>query len=395
MAKTTTLVALFWCFLILVSHSATGSVAATQPDDFTLHDVSVGLRARATKYTGGHFKFSEVYYNTDSPTKFILAYEYDLYRSGHMLQYQRTPTLPGSKLATDHVAWNGKERTGYASRANAPPERRLSGSIAGSEPRIYGKWVEIIREELSEAKVPLSEAVDSATWKVLGTRKIGKYDAWGIKSAGPVGQRKEDVEIWVAPLYDFAPVEIVETTALPGGKTGHVRLSEVELSSYEGHWLIRDAKIFTLNPNISGAEQVAQFHLLDFDEQMPPNIDFTIKFPVGTHVFDEVHQIGFVAGKYVEVKGADQLLRRADISLFPQYQALTDNGSGLTDQEYRSTHWARGKVQTTLPSSDFVERPLPVATSHHSWGIAAIIFLCLIGSFFGWLYHGRRSKQGI
>jgi len=288
--------------------------------------------------------------------------------------------------------------TGYATAPHpSSPERLYSGGIFGYLPDhlLGGKWSVAIREQFVESGLPLAAAVKIGHWEVIGKKDIGGYVAWGLRSSDAIIRHpRESVEIWVAPLQDFAPVAETETFHFPDGQDLISSYDDVKLALLDGRWIPRHSHLTTINDSRHmDAAQVAEIEVTEYSATLRPDTEFVVKFPVGTHVYDRIRKIGFVAGKFVEVKGSDGLMRRAAINLFPEYDALTDHGEGLTDAQYAKTHWARGVPLKVLNKADFAS-PKPISSVPlHRWGVPlAVLVVCALVCC-GVVYERRKKRH--
>jgi hypothetical protein len=345
-------VALFAIALAYLGWSAPSAVADGGAPP-TLQELKDGLARRARTYADGHFKFTMRTFNTNAPERLIRDLTFDLYKSGPKVRFDRVERTAGAKPGTDRAAWDGQRRTGYHESPTSLPVQRYSGTILGEADDFVRRqeYRAVTHDEEPMRNQPLAEIVNAGTWQVIGTKRIGPYAAWGMRNDGKVGGYFVDVELWVCPEHGFAPVEITEKIHYRSGKlAGTTRLTEVELTQRGDRWVSRKARVVTLPAKQGSVEQVNEFELTEYSPTVPEGADFVVKFPVGTGVLDVARpeKRFFVAGKCVVVREAGKWGRAFDLKLFPEYVALTDYATGLTDEEYRSTSWARQVVEDKL-----------------------------------------------
>jgi hypothetical protein len=346
-------VALFAVALTCLGWSAPPAVADGGPPP-TLQELKDGLARRARTYSDGHFKFTVRTFNTNAPERVIRDLTFDLYKSGPKVRLDHVERTAGAKPGTDRVAWDGRRRTGYHESPTSPPVQRYNGTILGEADDIVRRqyYRAVTHDEEPTRNQPLAEIVEAGAWQVIGTKRVGPYAAWGLRNDGLVGGYLVDVELWVCPDHGFAPVEITEKMHFRSGKVAATtRLTEVELTQRGDRWVARKAHVVTLPTRPGSVEQVEEFELTEYAPTVPDGADFVVKFPVGAAVLDAARPDGkrfFIAGKCVVLREAGKPPRAFDIKLFPEYVALTDYSTGLTDEEYRSTSWARQVVEDKL-----------------------------------------------
>lgn len=320
-----------------------------RPAPPSLQDLKDGIARRARTYSDGQFKFTARVANAGAPEQVIAEYRYDLAKAGAKVRLERVTLEGRAKGAVDRAAWDGSRRKGYREMPAAPPQNRYGGTIVDKIDAFVQrqKFRSVTHDELPSRNIPLADVVAAGTWALIGTRLVGGVPAWGIRNDGHVGQASCDVEVWVCPDRGFAPVEVSEVSRGRDGKpAGSTRLTDVELIRRDDRWVFRKARVVTTNRASSG-EQVETLELTDFAAGVPKDFEFAVRFPVGTSVLDlaRPERRVFIAGKCVLIRGAAGEVRASDLKRFPEYVAMTDFSTGLSDEEYASTSWAKAAAE--------------------------------------------------
>jgi hypothetical protein len=248
-------------------------------------------------------------------------------------------------MAVDQIAWDGHKRTGCQRLLKADPIHRYSGSIASETGTVVwsGYWAPAILDFTPDSDgMSIAHLVHMGTWKLIGRKKIGGYDAWGIRGSGVTVPRFVDdsYEIWVVPDHDFAIVEMSDIVRPTKGKPMQCHLTNAKLKQWGSFWALSYGEIRITNLNVGATTAVNAFEVHAFSLGAPAKTRFAVKFPVGAGVFDAINQTSFIAGKLVFSRQPDGSFQVIPIAKFPEYASMTDYTKGMTAAEWNKSPWA-------------------------------------------------------
>jgi hypothetical protein len=339
--------------LLLYAVLSISSIAAAAPSTtlaaaISAQDIIDGIVQRDRLFSDGKCSFEIMTFRSNHPESF-LQHNFNelLYSHGRLSLVRRDPVHD----TIERITWDGKRRIGYVTAPRADAEHRYSGTLTADQGHALriDYWRVPVLGEMPNNIVSVASLVSEGRWELIGHRTIGLYEAWGIRNSEPiahpnVGNRR--YEYWVTPDHNFAPVEFSEVTpGRAGVQEMSAKMENVELGDQAGRWIVTKADMRIHNPNVSVPEakttdDICRIVVHDYSTTVSDDSVFGLKFPVGTVVFDDIAQTGLVAGKVVFETREGGRVYLAPIANYPEYDKLTDYGSGLSDAEWQTTQWA-------------------------------------------------------
>lgn len=335
----------------------TGPSAVIPGTDLSVSDVCEGIIGRAQRLGNRTSAFRETWYGAANmadkgaidTSRPILERSYQFYRATNGFRYDRramgSNSSPSEKVEIE--AWDGKESTSLVEDPQAKPDRRFSGVVAADRnaapTTVY--WRTFVEDTVLTLDLPIDELITRTKWKPLGTKMIGTYRAVGLATIdGIQGLPDFDIQLWVAPEHDFAPVYLMVRSRTGKDVTFAAELKEVKLERRVGVAVLVAGKIetysFPVDPE--GAKVVFVYTLDQFQSSVPEHIrDFKLKFPVGTGVWDDIAKMSFIAGKVAMIRSADGTHYYVPLQAFPEYVKRTDYSKGLNEEEWTQAAKAR------------------------------------------------------
>lgn len=330
-------------------------LAAGLPDPtasgLTLDDLVDGAAIRSQELSRAHMLFTMKCYIKDDLERPVLDFEYDLTKSGEneLCTVQMRPSKFVQSQRIERASWDGRLGIGFSEVAEAEPGQRFSGSVLGSRHNTSSLYYPrvIAYDEPLDARMPLHQLMRQSDWRSLGKKEIGSTVACG--AAGTDAKTGLLYEVWLVPDQGFAPVLLTERRA---NGTRSVEFSDVTLAQHEKRWLTAKGTVTVFEDDGVTWACKYQYELSRFSSQLPDDIAFSLKFPVGTAVWNEVTQTHFFAGKGVRVTDpATGFMHLAPIAELPECNALTDFTKGLSDAEWAQTPEAGLPVVSGVPQA--------------------------------------------
>lgn len=249
-------------------------------------------------------------------------------------------------------AWDGRRLMTLKDEPWRSSDRRWGGLIAADRGVIVGTfpWRTFTENATLCTDQPLPGLLHRAKWEAIGKRTICGFQAWGLRNAGAIKDLEgASVELWLLPDHDFVLVEFTVDYDSPKG--AYQKIRDVEIQLYGDIWVMRKAKFSVVNPLMPhgfAAGNLRSYTLKAFSTRVPADrLGFSLAFPVGTGVFDDIGKTSFIAGKAVEVRLPDGTHGYAPIAEFPEYKAMTDYTSGLTSEQWQQSDRSR-TVETLM-----------------------------------------------
>jgi len=211
-------------------------------------------------------------------------------------------------------AWDGQRKTGYGFSPDHP-EVACSGTVEAKKSHSFraGYWTTPFEQEVFDLHKPLWEVVKKGQWEIAGCRTIDGSKVVGVRS---VGLWNGDVvlTVWVDPAKDFAPREIAFSVWPLASREDRKECTEVMkdviLDRRDGVWVVTAATIIIDNPNLSTVKHQEQRISID-RYRVGVDLDdgiFTIQFPHGTKVWDDITKLSYVVGGPVYYMNKDNLI---------------------------------------------------------------------------------------
>jgi hypothetical protein len=176
------------------------------------------------------------------------------------------------------------------------------------------------------------------------------------------------------------------------------------LEQQNGVWLPKSSKLYIYDSEKGQQiEGTYDFELESFSSDLPADVNFHLKFPVGMAVWDDLSKSLFYAGKVVQITDSTSGITHFEsIESFPDLKAMTDYSTGLSDAEWKSTPIGQMRVESPLDSevSNQLHNLIPSVpvnrshTSGRSRWIFALIGIILCSGVAVWAvrnYHRVKS----
>jgi hypothetical protein len=206
----------------------------------------------------------------------------------------------GEVSRIERFAWNGVKFTGYAEILRSL-NSRLSGYVSNYPKSILrlGFWRTPLEQQVFDLDKPLAEVLNLADWKVSGPEPIGESSAWCIESIG-LHEGHWRLKVWIDPEKDFAPVQMELRIEIDGKHDVIEKMTNVKLEKEDDVWVIKEAYVFLENPYLREGIRYNVKHFIAHHYRLNVEVkddDFVMEFPRGTWVYDEIAEMGYIAGE--------------------------------------------------------------------------------------------------
>lgn len=363
--STTRLVLVMMIFIPLTTLTALAQHSARVPNGVdapqspvSVDDIIVGIRARAASMEEIEVSFVETLVLTGEDDGLVWTRPFKVTKSGDRIKVTRTdpPLIGRAKGDIRTYTWDTKRMMMLDERPEGSADRRYSGLIAadrGPVPTMYA-WRTFIEDAAVGFDETLAEVLDRAEWESLGEKAIAGYRALGIVNRTEIDEWPDRrFEIWVAPEHGFVALELLLVTRIRGAEDDGVfsaqRYRSADLQQMDGMWVAtRGSFSMAVPPEVRGADdprgppKTFEFELGSFSRSLADEDPvFSIKYPVGARVADDISKASFVAGKVAVVPDEKGEHRMVPLREYPQYQELTDYSRGVSDDEFYATPYGQ------------------------------------------------------
>jgi hypothetical protein len=298
------LMSLAFCLICHTSFAA----SSTAPGELDASEFRNLVQQRANAIKGVHvvLKYAMRWGDKDNVSAWMAKpprseFLIDAKMSANGIRLTRAPT--SKPVQSEEVAWNGSKDM---ERSYSPDDPSMvQGSITTSPGAIIQSsyWATLFGYQFFEDSLTLAAALDPAKCQMLGRKRIGTSDAFGIKRTAPGVIQ----EVWVDPVRGFAPLELSQALVNDAGKTiSMLRIAVDDLKQIGGVWIPMKADITVVSDNEPTELNCYSIEVLSAEAGLDlPATAFVIEYPEGARVWDNIAKLSYVVGEGVVVRDSD------------------------------------------------------------------------------------------